>query len=128
MIINIYVIWKRSYVMYTVVCKLSLNILETALGQTLGECLNDKPQTPWLNSISNAASLSLKLLLSTGQNVSSKNWLHDLFLMKISHLTMIFHSQTWIGYTLGEKRTGNNVTFHKTNDFYLNVWRDIFLK
>ena len=47
---------------------------------TIVTTYNDEPQTPWLNCFSNATLLSLKLLLSTGQNISSKQWLRDLFL------------------------------------------------
>ena len=40
----------------------------------------------WLSYISNAALLSLKLLLYAGRNINySKKWLCDLFLMKTFH-------------------------------------------
>ena len=65
--------------------------LETVLVQTIGAHLNYEPQTPWLCSISNAAHLSLKLLLS-GRPNTSNNWLHDLFLNENSNISpMIFH-------------------------------------
>ena len=46
---------------------LSLSKLETVLAQTVGEYLNGEPQISWLCCISNAAPLSLKLLLSAGE-------------------------------------------------------------
>ena len=55
-----------------------VNILETVLAQTAVRSLNGEPQTPWLSCISNAALVSLKLLLSVGQNISSKKWLRNL--------------------------------------------------
>ena len=54
----------------------------------------------------NATLLSLKLLLSTGRNISYKKQLCDLFLNEDSIIsTMIFSSQPRVEHTCGVKRT-----------------------
>ena len=58
-----------------------LSELEIVSGQTVGGSLNGEPQS----CISNAARVSLILLLSIGENISSKKWLCDLFFNEDSH-------------------------------------------
>ena len=83
----------------------SLSKLETPLAQALGGRLNGEPQAPLLTSISNAARLSLKLLLSGGQNISPNKWLRDLFLKEDSNISlMIFHSQPRFEHKFGKKK------------------------
>ena len=54
---------------------MSLSELGTILPQKAGWCLNGEPQTTWLGYVSNAALLSLKLLLFADWNISSEKWL-----------------------------------------------------
>ena len=78
---------------------------QTILAGTVGGPLNHKPQTPCLSYISNAAVISLKLLLSVGQNISSKKWLCDLSLDEdYNFLPIIFYSQPLVEHTLCEKK------------------------
>ena len=65
---------------------LSLSKLETLLAQTLGGRLNGELHAPLLSSISNAARVSLKLLLSGGQNISTNEWLRNLFFNEDSNI------------------------------------------
>ena len=86
--------------------------------------------TRWLSCISNAALLNLKLLLYSGQNISFKKWLRDLFFNEDASISpMIFHSQPRVEHMLGEKNVvRNSFTFHETTIFLLNVRLYIFLK
>ena len=66
---------------------------------------------------------SLKILLSVGLNISSKNGFMICFFNGYSNISpMNFHSQFWIEHTLGEKRTimQNNFLLHKINVFPFN--------
>ena len=104
---------------------LSLSKLETVLVQTVRRCLNDKPQTPWVSDIWNAGHLSLKLLLSESENISSSKWFHDLFFFNedSNFSSVVFHSQPQFEERLDKKRSvkQNKFLFHKTNIFSLNV-------
>ena len=60
--------------------------------------LNVECQTPCLSCISNAALLSLELVLSAGRNISLKKWLRDFFLKEDSHFTSDFPFAT-LGWT-----------------------------
>ena len=88
--------------------------------------MNGEPQTPWLSCISNASIFSLKLLLSAGRNISSKERLCDLFYNEDFDISsVIFHSQPWVEHhTLGKKRTviQNNFTLHRTNIFFFKYF------
>ena len=78
---------------------------QTILAETVGGPLNRKLQTPCLSYISNAALISLKLVRSVGQNISSKKWLCDLSLDgDYNFLPIIFYSQPLVEHTLREKK------------------------
>ena len=76
----------------------------------VGGRLNDEFQTPWVSCISNAALLSLKLLLFAGQNISFKN-----------DYNLFFNEECFLMFF-------NGFTFYKRNVFSLNVRLHIFLK
>ena len=100
-----------------IVYVLSLSRLITVLAKTVGGHWNGEPQIPLLSCISNAALLSLKLLLFPGPNVFSKKLVRDLSFNEDSNISrMIFHSQPHFEHTLGEKITvlQNNFTFLDT--------------
>ena len=107
--------WCKQLFMY------ALSKLETVVAQAVVGHLNGEPQILWLSCISNAALLSL--LLSAGQNISSKKWFVICFLVKPNIAPMIFHSELRVEQTLVEKRTvkQNNYTFHEINIFSVNV-------
>ena len=89
----------------TIIYVLPLSKIETVLMETVGGRSTAEPQAPWLSHISNAALLSLKLFLSAGRNISSKKWLHDLFLNEDCNiLKMIFYSQPRVGHTCWVKK------------------------
>ena len=104
MIISLFVVWTKSYVMSTIIFVLPRSKLETVLMETVGGCLIGEPQT-YVSCISNAPLLSLNLLLPAAQNTSFKKWLHELFLNEDSNIsTMIFYSQHRIEHTCWVKK------------------------
>ena len=75
---------------------------QTVLMEAVGAV---EPQTLWLNCIPNAALLSLKLLQSAGQNNSSEELLHDLFLNEDFNISiMTFYSQPCVEHTCWVKK------------------------
>ena len=91
--------------MQTMVYVFSLSKLEAVLVQPVGWPSNHEPQTLWLSFISNGVFISLKILLSAGQNISSKKWLCDLSFDEDYNISpMLFHSQHRDEHTLGKKK------------------------
>ena len=83
-------LFEKSYVKWMIAYILSLRKLEYILAETVVGRLNGESLTPWLSFISNAARLSLKLLLSAGGSISSKNGFVIYFLMKTLTFTNDF--------------------------------------
>ena len=114
-------LFEKSYVKWMIAYILSLRKLETILAETVVGRLNGESLTPWLSFISNAARLSLKLLLSAGRSISSKKWLRDLFFNEDSNIHQWFSIHNlWFNTFWVKKELLHKFTFCKANIFSLS--------
>ena len=90
--------------------------------------LNVECQTPCLSCISNAALLSLELVLSAGRNISLKKWLRDFFLKEDSHFTSDFPFAT-LGWTqIGcKKRTAWKIVSISTRQTFFRWGTHLYM-